>query len=87
VGKSFYKDMFGMDPFDAVHEYDGDVLIVHGDQGTTVPFEWSERAASEYAHANLVKIPGESHGFQGEHQKMAPQAVERYVWDHFSRRS
>lgn len=32
VGKAFYVDMFGMDPFEAVHAYDGDVLIVHGDQ-------------------------------------------------------
>ena len=80
-------DMFGMDPFDAVHEYDDDMLIVHGDQDTTVPFEWSERAASEHAHANLVIIPGASHGFQGDHQKMALQAVGCYVWDHLSRRS
>lgn len=84
VGKAFYVDMFGMDPFEAVHAYDGDVLIVHGDQDTTVPFEWSERAVKEYAHAELVKVPGARHGFQGEHQKIALAAVEDYVWKHFN---
>lgn len=73
-----------MDPFEAVHAYDGDVLIVHGDQDTTVPFEWSERAVKEYAHAELVKVPGARHGFQGEHQKIALAAVEEYVWKHFN---
>lgn len=86
VGKAFYADMYGINPFDAAHEYEGDVLIVHGDRDTTVPFEWSKRAVSEYAHANLVKIPGASHGFQGEHQIMALQEVERYVWNHFGER-
>lgn len=84
VGKAFYVDMFGMDPFEAVHAYDGDALIVHGDQDTTVPFEWSERAVKEYAHAELVKVPGARHGFQGEHQKIALAAVEDYVWKHFN---
>lgn len=84
VGKAFYVDMFGMDPFESVHTYDGDVLIVHGDQDTTVPFEWSERAVKEYAHAELVKVPGARHGFQGEHQKIALAAVEDYVWKHFN---
>lgn len=73
-----------MDPFEAVHAYEGDVLIVHGDQDTTVPFEWSERAVKEYAHAELVKVPGARHGFQGEHQKIALAAVEDYVWKHFN---
>ena len=84
VGKAFYVDMFGMDPFETVHAYDGDVLIVYGDQDTTVPFEWSERAVKEYAHAELVKVPGARHGFQGEHQKIALAAVEDYVWKHFN---
>lgn len=84
VGKAFYVDMFGMDPFESVHTYDGDVLIVHGDQDTTVPFEWSERAVKEYAHTELVKVPGARHGFQGEHQKIALAAVEDYVWKHFN---
>lgn len=60
------------------------VAIVHGDQDTTVPFEWSERAVKEYAHAELVKVPGARHGFQGEHQKIALAAVENYVWKHFN---
>lgn len=87
VGRAFYADMFGMNPFDAARAYEGDVLIVHGDQDTTVPFEWSERAAKEYAHAKLVKVPGARHGFQGEHQKIALAAVEKYVWEHFTPRA
>ena len=87
AGRAFYADMFGMNPFDAARAYEGDVLIVHGDQDTTVPFEWSERAAKEYAHAKLVKVPGARHGFQGEHQKIALAAVEQYVWEYFTPRA
>ena len=46
---------------EAIDQYDGPVLIVHGDADDAVPVQCGIDAAKRYRDAKLVIIPGDSH--------------------------
>ena len=71
VGKIYYTDVLGMDVYQEIKRYSGDVLILHGDKDTLVPISYSERAAAEYPSASLTVIKGGGHGFYGSLQAEA----------------
>jgi len=47
----------------AIRSYRGPVLLVHGASDEAVPARYSEEAARDYEFAELVIIPGETHGY------------------------
>ncbi|MBE6478693.1 MAG: alpha/beta hydrolase [Propionibacteriaceae bacterium] len=75
IGRRYYTDAWGLDPDRDLAGYEGDVLIVHGEQDETVPLRYSERAAGRYPRARLVSIPGAGHGFHGEALSTAERAI------------
>lgn len=50
--------------------YDGPVLILHGDEDDTVPPEDSRKMAKRYAHCELAVIAGETHHFDRHPDRM-----------------
>lgn len=66
LSKRFFDDMFRYHPYDCVTNYNGNVIVVHGNQDITVPVEVSENT---YAHLTtnknkkLVIVDGANHGF------------------------
>ncbi len=63
LGKNFFLSMRDLDPYAQIGAYKGNVLIFQGDQDTIVPMSSSQRAADIYENAQLIKMPGEGHGF------------------------
>lgn len=47
VGKDYFSSVFEYDIYETIQDYDGDVLIFHGDQDTLVPISYSQRAVEQ----------------------------------------
>lgn len=61
---------------DAIDRYRGPVLIVHGDRDDAVPFEVGRDAASRYADATFVPIPGDTHCYDFHLDRVAEAVGE-----------
>lgn len=73
LSREFVEDVQQIDVYGTIGDYKGDVLIIHGDEDPIVPYEYSERAAETYEHAELIKMEGEGHGWSPE---AWPKAIE-----------
>ena len=71
IGRRYSMDAVSFDIYDVLGGYDGDVLILHGDRDRIVPIAYSQRAEAIYAHAQLVVMHGEDHGFVGDARQEA----------------
>ena len=58
-------------PEEAIENYDGEVLIVHGDEDPIVPFSYAVKAQELYKNATLVPIAGDDHCFTVHPDQMA----------------
>lgn len=63
---------------DEIARYDGPVLIVHGDEDETVPYECGVRAAEMYSNARLVTIAGDDHCYD-YHLDQVYDAIRQYL--------
>ena len=63
IGRAYYEALAGIDIYAHIQAYQGPVLILHGDRDRLVPLSYSERALEAFAHAELVVMPGQGHGF------------------------
>ncbi len=63
LGRNFFTSMRKLDPYLVIDAYQGNVLILHGDQDTIVPLSSSQFAADTYKNAQLIVLKGEGHGF------------------------
>ncbi len=68
VGKVYFEDLFGYDPYADAARYESDVLILHGDRDSIIPLSSSEQAVLEYSSATLRVISGAGHGFGSENE-------------------
>ncbi|HJA28212.1 MAG TPA: alpha/beta hydrolase [Candidatus Olsenella pullicola] len=65
VGRRYYEDILGLDPFATIGDYKGPVTIYHGDKDEIVPLAYSQRAVETYENAELHVVSGAGHGFSG----------------------
>ncbi|WP_316668060.1 alpha/beta fold hydrolase [uncultured Propionibacterium sp.] len=79
VGRRYYVDAWGLDPARDLAGYDGEVLIIHGDQDEVVPIAYSERAVGYYSRARLTRVPGAGHGFHREALRAAERAIHDQI--------
>ena len=63
---------------DEIARYDGPVLIVHGDEDESVPYEYGVRAAELYKNAKLVTIAGDNHCYD-YHLDLVNEAVTDFL--------
>ena len=62
---------------DAIDRYDGQVVVIHGDEDESVPYEVGVKVAERYKHAQMVPIPGDSHCFD-YHLDLVTAAIGRW---------
>jgi pimeloyl-ACP methyl ester carboxylesterase len=79
IGRAYYEKILDYDVYEHIGNYEGDVLIFHGDADSLVPLIYSEKAAAVYKHAKLIVFPGQEHGFAAPGQN---QKVARLVYEH-----
>lgn len=79
VGRAYFEPLLNYDVYADIAAYTEDVLILHGDADSIVPLSYSKRAVSAYASAQLQVIEGAGHGFYGEDEALALQAITDYL--------
>lgn len=79
VGRAYFEPLLNYDVYADVAAYTEDVLILHGDADEIVPLAYSERALDVYPSAQLMVIEGAGHGFYGENEALALQAIAGYL--------
>ena len=82
VGRRYYSDVIDMDPYEEIGGYEGDVLLIHGDQDVVVPYSYSQKALEVYKNAELITIRGSNHGFTGQNLVDACNASVSFINDH-----
>ena len=51
LGRRYVTDVIEMDPYEIIHQYTGNVLIIHGNQDKTVDISYALRAVETYSQA------------------------------------
>lgn len=75
VGRAYGEAAWDINPYSCMHRFDGKVLIIHGDEDTAVPIEYSRRAANVFVRAQLKVISHGRHAFKGDAQTQCIDAV------------
>jgi hypothetical protein len=78
LGGVYYESLKDMPIYEQAETYSGKVLLLHGEEDTTVSPETSSRYAEAYkAHADcrLVFVPGEPHQFVNDRAGLASRVV------------
>ena len=65
-------------PEEAMKEYKGPVLIVHGEKDQTVPIDLVREAAVYYTDCTFVSIPGDTHCYD-YHLDSVVEAIKNYL--------
>ena len=63
---------------DEIARYNGPVLVIHGDQDESVPFEYGVKAAELYKNAQLVTIKDEDHCYN-YHLDQVTDAIKEFL--------
>lgn len=71
LGRNFFLSMRDFSAYDCIGSFPKEVLILQGDEDRIVAPAVAGRAAEKYAHAELVILKGEEHGFSPEGAKTA----------------
>ncbi len=90
LSSRYVTDVIGMNPYEEIKPYPGDVLIVHGDQDPVVSIRYSEQANQTYRKRPTVKhrrpprtvfqtIEGGQHGFSRTHDALAMDHVRKFL--------
>ena len=66
VGKNFITDLWDVDFDQLLSSYQGHMLLLHGDQDTTVPVSWSEEAKEIIPDCEFHVIKDGGHEFFGQ---------------------
>lgn len=82
VGRTYAENLLDYDIYEAIQNYDKDVLLIHGDADSIVPLSYSERAVEVYESSRLEVLPGAGHGFYGSDAKQAVTWMLEYLENH-----
>jgi len=85
LGRCYVEDVIGMNPYEEIRDYQGDVLIVHGTKDDIVNMTYIEQAYDTYMEnktnnkVSLKIIEDGKHGFSKKHDAMAIQYVKDFA--------
>lgn len=79
VGRVYFTDIFQMDVYDKIGNFNKNVLIVHGNDDSIVPISYSERAVEVYPSAELIVMDGAGHGFYGADRGNAVMDIVEFL--------
>ena len=79
MGRRFFEEVHGIDPFRTMKKFQKPVLIIQGDADRVVLLEDSRRAAKTYKNARLHVIPGAGHGFKPKERQEAIGQIREWL--------
>ena len=79
LGKVFFMSLRGYDVLKHLGKFDKKVLIMHGDQDSIVPLDYSKRAQRAYSDAQLEVFRGEGHGFTPEGDQKMIEMILKFI--------
>ncbi len=79
LGKCYAEDIYDLDPYKVVANFQKPVLIIHGDSDRVVNVSYSDRAAQTYKNVEYYVLHGIDHGYNGMSQWLAIQLVKEYL--------
>ncbi len=85
LGRCYVEDVIGMNPYEEISAYQGDVLIVHGTKDDIVNMTYIEQAYATYMESkasnrvDLKIIEGGAHGFSKRYDAMAIQYLKEFA--------
>ena len=89
LGKCYVRDVIGMDSYQEIQDFSGDVLIVHGTEDKIVNIEYSKRAYEMYLENREKKagtvdvscfpLEGGRHGFSKRHDRAAIERLKQFL--------
>mgnify|MGYP002626123939 CR=1 FL=1 len=82
LGAIYSLDAMGMDIYEIIGAYTGDVLILHGDSDKLVDISYSEKAAEVYENETFLIYEGANHGFSGDYAVRANEDMLGFIEAH-----
>ena len=79
VGRAFGEVAWDTNPFEHMQRFEGDVLLIHGDEDTVVPINYSRRAANVFTYAWLEVVRHGRHTFKGATQEQCIEAIRTFL--------
>ena len=89
LGKCYVRDVIGMDPYQEIQDFSGDILIVHGTKDKIVNMEYSKRAYEMYSEnrgkndgagtVSFFPLDGGRHGFSKRHDRTAIGYLKQFL--------
>ena len=78
VGENYFSDVVDLDVYETISKDENNILILHGDEDSTVPISVSEKALEIYKNVEFHVIEGAGHGFTGNNRKKALEYIIEY---------
>ncbi|MGN0286736.1 MAG: alpha/beta hydrolase [Atopobiaceae bacterium] len=85
LGGAYIRSAWDYDFYEQMTHYPNDVLIVHGNDDSTVPLGYAQRAQQAFPHAHLDVVGGGDHGFHGDQLDRAMWMSVEFVAKHCGR--
>lgn len=83
LGRCYVTDVIGMDPYEEIKGYRGNILLVHGTKDKIVNINYSKRAYEMYkasgANIEYKIIDGGTHGFSKKHDAIAIEMLKEFA--------
>lgn len=79
LSPEFNKTSMDLDIYSIIKNYEGRVLIIHGDKDEIVPISYSEKALKSYKNASLTVIKNAGHGYEGNDSIKARELSIEFV--------
>lgn len=76
LGKKFYTELRGFDPYKWLPRYNKPVLLIEGENDYTVPPSYVEKAFERYYNAEYELIPNTGHTFKGADKEVRGKVTE-----------
>ena len=78
-GRGFLEEAGRLDCAAACRNYDGPVLILHGDMDFVAPIQYSFQMSEEFPNCQLNVVPGGFHGFWGFQELKALEDMTAFL--------
>ena len=79
VGRIYAEDVWNMNIYDDLQNYNGRTLIIHGDSDPVVNVSYSETADELMPDCELYILSGAGHGFSGSDYETAMETILEFL--------
>ena len=82
ISETFMIDITSRNFYMSLDTFKNDILVIHGDQDTTVPYKISENYMALFVNATLITIKGMNHTFDNvDHLNQLLNETEKFILD------